>query len=354
MRVAIVGFPYSGKSTVFSAIANIPRANLNLTGENIAAVRIPEPRLDDLEKMYQPKKRTEATMEFIDLPGGAGDDGNANAGLAKNLPSLRQAAALVVVLRAFQSDSVPAFKDRVDPRADLSIIRDEITFADLLACTNRVEKLEAAVKKPTKDQEKQKKELELLKRCQEALEAGKPLRDVIQPGEEEKLVRSFGFLTQKPLVVAFNVGEADAAKPPPFIDPAAAATVTLCATLELDLAQLAPEERGPFLAEYGLKEIAGQRLVRAAFDALGMMFFLTAGPEEVRSWPITRGATAVDAAAEIHSDIARGFIRAETVAFADLLAAGNMRDAKAANKVRLEPKHYVVQDGDVILFKFNV
>lgn len=353
MRVAIVGFPYCGKTSVYCAVSGLQRDHLKLTEENVAAVHIPEPRLDDLQKMYEPKKRTEATLELIDLPGGAEGDVE-RAGFSKHLPALRQADALLVVLRAFRSDAVPAFKNRVDPQADLSLIREEMQFADLLICAGRVEKLEAAVKKPSKDQEKQKKELDLLRRCQAELENGRPLRKVIEAGDEEKMVRSFGFLTQKPMVVAFNVSEADVARPPPFTDPHAVATVTLCATLEQDLRQLPPADRAPFLAEYGLTDLAAHRLVRACFDGLGMILFLTAGPEEVRAWPIHRGATAVEAAADIHSDIARGFIRAETVAFADLKAAGSMRDAKAANRVRLEPKHYVIQDGDVILFKFNV
>jgi GTP-binding protein YchF len=354
MRVAVVGFPYSGKTAVFCAMAGIPRDQLSQTEANVAAVRVPEPRLDVLEKMYEPKKRTEATLEFVDLPGSAEGDLE-KAGLSKHLPTLRQSDALLVVLRAFESDAVPAFKNRVDPKADLALIREEMLFADLLICDGRVEKLEAAVKKPTKDQEKQKKELELLKRCKAALEAEKPLRDVIQAGEEEKMVRSFGFLTQKPMIVALNVGEAQAAaSTPDWAGEHAVATATICAPLELDLAQMAPADRAPFLEEYGLKELVGPKLVRACFDGLGLIFFLTAGPEEVRAWPLKRGSTAVEAAAEIHSDIARGFIRAETVAFDDLAAAGSMRDAKAANKVRLEPKHYVFQDGDVVLFKFNV
>lgn len=353
MRVAIVGFPYSGKTSVFCAMSGLSRDALNPAEEHVAAVRIPEPRLDVLEKMYAPKKRTESTLELVDLPGSAEGDLE-RAGLSHHLPTLRQSDALLVVLRSFESDSVPAFKNRVDPAADLALLREEILFADLLICSGRVEKLEAASKKPTKDAEKQKKELELLKRCQAALEEHKPLRDVIQPGDEEKLVRSFGFLTQKPIVLAFNVGESDAATAPPFSDSFAAAAETICPTLEIDLAQLPEAERDPFMAEYGLKELASPRLVRDCFDALGMIFFLTAGPEEVRSWAIRKGTSAVDAAGEVHSDIARGFIRAETVAFADLAAAGSMRDAKAANKVRLEPKHYVVQDGDIILFKFNV
>lgn len=352
MRVAVVGFPFSGKTSVFSAISGLAPDPAQSGDETLAAVRIHDARLDKLEEMYKPKKRTEATINFVDFPGSADGDLE-KAGLTKHLPSLRQADALVLVVRAFDSPSVPAYKDKVDPKRDLSLLRDEILLADLEICSNRVEKLQASVKKPTKDQEKQKKELALLERCKEALESEKPLRDLIQPGEEEKMLRSFGFLTQKPIVVAINVNEEDAAKPAPFEDPDAAATVALSARVEADLAQMSEEDRGEFMSDYGIEKLARTRVIQACFEALGLISFLTAGEEEVRAWPIPHGFTAVEAAGEIHSDLARGFIRAETVAYDDLLATGSMRDAKAANKVRQEPKGYVIQDGDVILFKHS-
>jgi GTP-binding protein YchF len=353
MRVAIVGFPFAGKSSLYRALTGVAADQLKLAEENLAAVHIPEPRLDWLEELFQPKKRTQATMDFVDLPGSAEGDIE-KAGLEKHIPTLRQTDALIVVLRAFESASVPAHGDRIDPQADLTELRDEMLLADLTICANRAERLEKAVKKPTKDREHQQKELELILRCQEALENEKPLSEIIQPGEEEKLLRSFGFLTQKPLVVVINVGEEQIGEPPAFEDPHATDTVALCASLEADLMAMDPDERGTFMEEYGLKELACDRIVRACFDALGMIFMLTAGPEEVRSWPLVRGTTAVEAAGKIHSDLARGFIKAETIAYDDLKAAGNMRDAKAAGKLRMEPKGYVVLDGDIITIKFNV
>jgi GTP-binding protein YchF len=353
MRAVIVGFPFSGKTSVFRAISGVPADHIKPAEENLAAVHIPEPRLDDLEKIFTPKKRTEATMDFVDLPGSAEGDIE-KAGLEKHLPTLRQADALVVVLRAFESGSVPAHQERIDPRDDLVQLRDEMLIADLAICSNRVEKLEKAIARPSKDRDRQKHELELLKRCQDAIENEQPLRDLIQPGEEEKMLRSFGFLTQKPIIVILNVGEEEIGQPPAFEDPHAAATVAVCATLEADLLQVDAEERGAFMADYGITTLARERVIRVCFDALGMIFMLTAGPEEVRAWPLIRGTTAVEAAGKIHTDLARGFIKAETVAYDDLLATGNMRDAKAAGKVRLEPKSYVVQDGDVITIKFNV
>ena len=353
MRVAIVGFPYSGKTATFMAISGVSADHLKSAEENLAAVHIPEPRLDILEDIFKPKKRTEATLDFVDLPGSAEGDVE-KAGLEKHLPTLRQVDALILVLRAFESGSVPVHGDSIDPKRDLALLRDEMLFADLAICASRIEKLEKAITKPTKDRDQQKHELELLRRCGDALENEIPLATIVQPGPEEKMARGFGFLTQKPVVVLINVGEDHIGAEPPFRDPHAADTITICASLEADLIQMDAEDRPAFMDDYGITALARDRIVRCCFNALGMIFMMTAGPEEVRTWPLQKGATAVEAAGKIHSDLARGFIKAETIAFEDLRAAGSMRDAKAAGKVRMEPKGYVVQDGDVITIKFNV
>ncbi len=353
MRVAIVGFPYSGKTTLFRAISGVSPDHLKIAEENLAAVHVPEPRLDWLEAHFKPRKRTEATIDFVDLPG-SGEGDLEKAGLEKHLPTLRQADALVLCVRAFVSDSVPAFKGSVDPQRDLELIRQEMLYADFAIVAGRVEKLEKAITKPSKERDQQKHELELLRRCNDALEKGRPLSAVIQPGEEEKMVRSFGFLTQKPVVTVINVGEGDIRRETPIRDEHAVFTLAACAPVEADILQLPRADRPAFMAEYGINALARDRIIRACFDALGLIVMLTAGPEEVRAWPLTRGTTAVEAAGKIHTDLARGFIKAETVAFDDLRATGSMRDAKAANKVRLEPKGYVIQDGDVVLIKFSV
>lgn len=353
MRIAIVGFPYSGKSTLFMALSGVPRENLKLAEENLAAVRVPEPRLDFLEQMYKPKKRTETTIEFVDLPGST-DGESEHASLASHLPTLRQADGLLICLRAFASDAVPTHGGSVDAARDLRQMRDELLLADLLICDGRVEKLEKAITKPSKERDQQKHELALLKRCRDALENGTPLSDVIQAGEEEKMLRSFGFTTQKPIVVAVNVTESDLGKPPSVSDSHAAATIPICAELEAELMRMEPADRAEMLRGYGLERPARDAIVQACFASLGLIVFLTAGEEEVRSWAVPKGATAVEAAGKIHSDLARGFIRAETVAFTDLKHAGSMRDAKARNKVRQEPKTYVVLDGDIMTIKFNV
>ena len=354
MRVAIVGFPYCGKSTLFRAISGVPADHLKPAEENLASVKVPEPRLLWLEQLFKPKKRTEANIEFVDLPGSTEGE-SAHAGLARHLPTLRQCDALLLVLRTFKSEAVPTRGDQNDPERDLAELRDEMLLADMLICDNRVEKLEKAITKPTKDRELHKHELAVLLRCKEALENEQPLREVVQPGEEEKLLRSFGFLTQKPLLVAINIGESEIGRELAFKAPHAAGTIAVCAEIEAEIIQIEPADRREFMEGYGILALARDRIIRACFDALGMIVFLTAGGEdEVRAWAITKGMTAAEAAGKIHSDLQRGFIKAETVAYEDLHAAGSMREAKAAGKVRLEPKNYVVQDGDVMTIKFNV
>lgn len=352
MRVGVVGFPLSGKSTIYSAVTGLGRDHMRIGDEQLAAVKIPEPRLDWLEKIYEPKKRTEATMEFVDLPGLREGDSE-HAGFEKHLPTLRQVDLLLIVLRAFENEAVPAHGGSVDPARDIRLLRDEMLLADLSICSNRVEKLEAAMKKPSDKKEEQKRELDLLQQCRVALESEKPLSTVVQPGEQEKMVRSFGFLTQKPFVTIFNVSENRIGKDAPFSPEHSYATFALCGSIEAEIMQVDAADRSEFMKGYGIAALARDRIIRACFDGLHMINFLTAGPEEVRAWPIPKGFTAVEAAGKIHTDLAKGFIKAETIAFDDLHKAGSMRDAKAANKVRLEPKGYVIQDGDVILFKHS-
>lgn len=353
MRVGIVGLPYSGKTALYCAVSGADRERLNLMEENLAAVRIPDPRLDYLEDLFSARKRTEASIDFVDLPGST-DGEIEKAGLTKHLPSLRQADVLAVIVRAFDNDSVPLPPGGLDPQRDLSNLRDEMLFADLEICANRVERLEKAVKRPTKDRELQQKELELLQRCQQALENEEALSTVIQPGEEEKLVRSFGFLTQKPLVIVVNVSEEAVGSDTPLKSDDAATVIAIAAELEAEIMQVDEADRDEFMGGYGITELARDRLIRACFDALGMICFLTAGEEEVRAWPIPKGFNAQEAAGKIHSDLARGFIRAETIAYQDLVDAGSVRDAKAANKYRQEPRNYIVLDGDILNIKFNV
>ena len=353
MRVAIVGFPFSGKTSLFTAISGVSSDHLKLGEENLAAVHIPEPRLDYLEQVFKPRKRTEANMEFVDLPGSAEGDVE-KAGLEKHLPTLRQVDALLLVVRAFDLPTVPAHGGSVDPARDLGQLRDEMLLADLLICSNRADKIEKALTKPTKERDQLKHEQDLMQQCQATLEAEKPLRSLTEAGVDEKLLRSYGFLTLKPVILVINVGEEQIGQPPPVRGKWAVDTLAVCASLEAELMRMDPADRPEFMKEYGILALARNRILRSCFDAMNMVFMLTAGPEEVRAWPMSKGTTAVEAAAKIHTDLARGFVKAETVAFDDLRATGSMREAKAANKVRLEPKAYVIQDGDIVLIKSSL
>lgn len=354
MRIAFVGPPQSGKSTLFRAVTGVQSQTGHGVSEQLAVVKVPDRRLDVLAQMYKPKKYTEATMDCLDVPGFSHETAAQQAEFRKSLPSIRKCDALVAVVRAFDNPSVPPYRNRVDPKADLEELASELIFSDLETVTTRVERLEKSIKKPTRTVEQEKRELELMKRCQAALESEQPIATAIQTEEDRRALASYQFLTEMPLIVVINVSEKDAAAPPPFEWPHAKATIALSAETEEQIAQLEPKDRAAFLQDLGVSESAKDRLIRVCYDAVGLISFLTAGEDEVRAWSIKRGSDAVEAAGKIHSDIARGFIRAETVAFDDLVTAGDMKAAKAAGKIRLEGKTYIVQDGDIINFRFNV
>ncbi|HOA75081.1 MAG TPA: redox-regulated ATPase YchF [Phycisphaerae bacterium] len=354
MRIAFVGPPQSGKSTLFRAVTGQPPSSHPVMGEQMASVKVPDPRLDVLAAMYKPKKYTEATIDVLDVPGFSHETASQQAEFRKALPSIRQSDAIVAVVRAFENPSVPPYRNRVDPKADLDELLSELLFCDLDTVTTRIERLEKALTKPTKTHEQEKKELELMRRLQQALESEQPVTTAIETDEERKALASYAFLTELPLVVVINVNESQAAAPPPFVCEHARATIALCAETEEQIAGLEPADRQAFLDDLGVKVPARDRLIQVCYDAVGLISFLTCGEDEVRAWSVRKGSTAVEAAGKIHTDLARGFIRAETVAFEDLKAAGDMKAAKAAGKVRLEGKNYIVQDGDILNIKFNV
>jgi hypothetical protein len=255
---------------------------------------------------------------------------------------------LVVVVRDFENDAVAKNRSRIDARADFDEMWDELVFADLELVTTRIDRIEKSLKKPSRTHEQEKKELGLLQRCQQALESRRPLAGVIASDDDRRHVASYSFLTEKPLVGVPNVSEGRAADASHWEVPHMTDSITLCASIEAEIAALDAADRPAFLAEMGIAAPARDRLIQACYTACGMHSFLTMGPEEVRAWALPRGATALEAAAKVHTDLARGFIRAETVAFTDLVAHKDMKGARAAGKVRKEGKSYVVQDGDVM------
>lgn len=355
MRVALIGPPQSGKSTVFAAVAEAGGSHVDLSRPDqphLAVVKVPDDRVEWLAELYQPKKITHAELEFLDLPGFDLSDEAGRARSKEHWSAMRQSDMLVFVVRGFQDPTVPEYRQRVDPVGDVEELLAEMLFADLEQVANRIEKLQGALRKPAQREENQR-ELEIMRRLMEALESERLISDALAGDAEAKLVRNFGFLSQKPVLVVLNGSEDALGQDAPPL-PGDLPCLQLSAKIEEEIAELSPEDRAEFLRDLGLESPARDRLIRACYDRVDLVSFLTAAEPECRAWSIPAGTKAADAAGTIHTDLQRGFIRAETVAFEDLRAAGDMKAAKAAGQVRLEGKEYVVQDGDVIYFRFNV
>ena len=355
MRVALIGPPQSGKSTIFAAVAEAGGSHVDLSRPDqahLAVVKVPDERLDWLVEQYRPKKVTPAELEFLDLPGFDLTDEAGRSRAKAHWAAMRQCDMLALVVRDFEMAAAGAYRGRVDPAADVEELLAEALFADLEQVTARIEKLEAAIRRPTGQRDEQMRELELMKRLGEALESDRAIADAIATDAEAKFVRSFAFLSQKPVLAVRNCSEnaADQAGPESL---GGLPCLSLSAEIEEEIAELSPEDRAEFLRDLGVDSPARDRLIRACYQRVNLVSFFTFTGPECRAWSVPAGTDAVTAAGEIHSDIARGFIRAQTVAFDDLRAAGDMKTAKAAGKVRLEGKDYVVQDGDVIYFRFN-
>jgi GTP-binding protein YchF len=340
MRAGLVGFAGGGKSTLFELLTGAKPDPGKVHSGQVGIAVLHDPRLEFLSGLHRPKKITPATVELLDtpglLPGTHGDN-------PQRLALIREGDALLVVLGGFAGG---------DPATDLAAFREELLFADLGVVTNRVERLEASVKKPRPDREAQQKELDTCLRVREALETGASIASLGLTEDEKKPMRSFGLLTDKPQVVILNAAQGE--EVPDSLRALAPEALAIDAKLELELLQMAPDERAAFMADFGIETFGRDRIIRAAYDAVGIITFFTAGEPEVRGWNLERGATAVEAAGKIHTDLARGFIRAEVTAYDDLAKAGSVKEAKAANAQRLEGKEYVVKDGDVIYFRSSV
>ena len=352
MRIALVGPPQSGKSTLFAAVAEAGGSHVDLSRPDqphLAVVKVPDPRVLWLADQYHVTKEVFAELEFLDVPGFDLSDQAGHARAKTHWTALRQCDMMVFVLRDFSDDSVATYRSRIDPASDLEELRAEMLFADHDQVTARIEKLTQSVKKPTPKRDEQQRELVLMQRLAETLEAERPLSEAVASEAESKLIRSFAFLSRMPTLVVLNSNEDQLSQSDESPE-----TLRLSAPIEKEIAELPADDRAAFLADLGIEAVARDRLIQACYRRLDLVSFLTHGDDECRAWTIPAGTAAVDAAGEIHSDLSRGFIRAETVAFTDLQAAGDMKGAKAAGKVRLEGKEYVVQDGDVINFRFNV
>lgn len=356
MKVALLGLLQSGKSTILASLTGkaVPPPGVPAIDE--AIVPVPDARFEWLDAYCNPKKTVYATVDCLDLPGFNFADDHGRAAARRLIGHIRTVDLLVLVVRAFDDPMAPPYRNSIDPARDLAELQTELLLADLELVTTRIEKLEKQVHKPTKSQAQDKAELALQKKLQEAIESEKPISSAIETEAERQIIKPLGFLTLRPVVVAVNVGEDQLDEKFDFADrvDASAPIINICAKLEHELAQLDVESRTEFMADLGITESAASRFITSCYSALGLISFLTIGPDELRAWPIRKGTVALDAAGKVHSDIKRGFIRAETFAFEDLKEHGDEKALKAAGKIRLEGKGYVVKDGDIIDFRFNV
>ncbi|HQH26545.1 MAG TPA: DUF933 domain-containing protein [Oligoflexia bacterium] len=353
MKVALVGMPQSGKSTILAAISGKEGSAGHI---NEAVVPVPDERIDFLTQLYQPKKTVFATIDCLDLPGVSFVDDAGRAAARKTIAEAKAADMFVLVIRSFAEESVPAYRGSVDVRRDLAELQAEFLLADLELVTTRIERLQEALKKGSKNAEHDKAELALQLRLQEPLEDGKPARTIALDEKELELIKPLGLLTIKPISVLINTGEDELDRQfdvSGILDPSIP-VFAMCAKLERELAQLDTASRAEFMADLALSEPGYIKFVNSCYDALGLISFLTVGPDEVRAWPVRRGSSALDAAGKIHTDIKRGFIRAETMAYEELKSLGGEKAVKAAGRLRLEGKTYIVHDGDIMHFRFNV
>src|SRR6266581_7583335 len=355
MQTGIIGLPQVGKTTLFRILtkAHVDPAKGGQE-TRVGVAKVPEPLLLELAKLYNPKKITYATVQYVDL-GGMQKERMRDA-----LASLREVDAIAHVIRVFDDPSVAHAEGTVDPLRDVTNLELELIFSDLEEIDKRLERLEKDLKKKADKQFELEKTV--LEKCKAHLEAEKPLRELELTPEERKPIGGFLFLSQRPMLFVLNLGDDEAGELETAVERHKlgalqgrknTAVVAVCGRLEAELAEMDEKEAAELLASYGLKEPGLNRLIRATYDLLGLIQFFTAGEPEVRAWTIHKGDPAVKAAGVIHSDIEKGFIRAEVVRWNDLLAAGSIAAAKEKAQVRLEGKEYIVQEGDVILFRHS-
>jgi GTP-binding protein YchF len=357
LRIGIVGLPLTGKTTLFQILtrAHGSSAGSGRTEAHVGVVRVPDDRLDKLSGMFHPEKTVYATIEYMDMPGSVIE--LARTGVQSQ--ALRELDALVHVVRSFENDAVP-IEGGVDAKRDIENVELELILSDLAMVEKRLERLEKDIKKlknPALERESQ-----VLMVCKTTLEKQTPLRELEMDAEEAKVIRGFTFLSLKPMLYILNLGEGDAARADladQFVADAGlkhrprTAVSAICGKVEAEIAQFSDAEAVEFMASYGLKESAISRLIRASYQLLGLISFFTVGEDECRAWTIPSGHTALEAAGAIHSDIQRGFIRAEVVKYDDLIATGGFAEARTRALLRLEGKEYIVHDGEIVHFRHS-
>jgi len=357
MKMGIIGLPSAGKTTIFNALtgSNLPTGTGAGAGQlevHTAVVDVPDARLGKLSDLFKPRKTVFAKVTYADIGGLRADAGR--EGLPGPLVNqLGQMDGLLQVVRAFDNPSVPHLSGSVDPARDLAAMEAEFVLNDMLAVDRRLAKLTEERQKGGRDRGLIDREIGLFQRLSEGLSHERPLRGMKFSLEEEQLLTGFALLSRKPMLVVVNTAEGEE---PPSVDATGTGmlAIALQGRLEMEIAQLSPDEARSFLSEYGLGEPVRDRVIRVSYDLLGLESFFTVGEDEVRAWTLPRGETALDAADAVHTDLARGFIRAEVIAWDELLELGGLAEARAAGKLRVEGREYVVADGEIVHIRFNV
>lgn len=362
MNIGLIGLPSVGKTSLFNLLTG---SNIEITGfsqgkidANLGIAKIPDDRIDFLSELYQSKKTTYATIEVIDVPGLVKGSSTGKGVGNQFLDNIRKADVLVHVLRVFENDNVIHVDGDIDPKRDIETINLELLLADLAVIENRINRIETSKKSTKENQE----ELEVLKKCREGLENGLLIHNIELSNEEKEILKTFQFLSEKPIILVANIDEnqlMDKDYPgkkslTEFAQNVSTPLIELCIKTELEITELEPEDREMFIEELGITESGIDLLAKTAYDYLGLISFLTAGKDEVRAWTIRKDTIAKMAAGKIHSDIEKGFIRAEVCKFVHLKEYGSMVKAKEKGLVTLEGKEYIVDDGDIIEFRFNV
>jgi hypothetical protein len=355
MQIGIIGLPQTGKTTIFHALAGGEKAASAFSAGRLeihtAVATVPDERVDILSKMFNPRKTIFARVTYADIAGL--DKGISKKGLpGPFINQLGQMDAFVHVVRSFEDPAVP-HEGPIDPAGDISVLDTEFLLNDLVAVEKRYEKILEAILKNAKEKELAVKEKAIFERLKECLEAEKPLRDLDLTRDEIQALRGYGFLSIKPMLIVINIGDEGEAPKIPY-DHKHSAVVALRGRLEREIAELSPEDAELFMTEYGITELSRSRVISLSYDLLGLQSFFTVGEDEVRAWTVRRNASAVEAAGEIHTDLSKGFIRAEVVGYQDLIDLGSMAEAKTKGKFRLEGKEYVVKDGDIVHVRHNM
>lgn len=354
MKLGIIGLPQSGKTTIFNALTRASQPTDMSSGKmemHTGVVDVPDPRVDALVEFYQAKKTVYAKVTYVDIAGlGSGNQGAISGSL---LNQLSQMDGFIHVARCFKDENVPHVLTSIDPARDIANMDAELLLNDQIKVESKLSRLQEDGRKGGRDKGEIERELKLFEKLNETLMNETPLRELTFSEDEERLIQGYGFLTRKPMLVVLNLAEGQAV---PQIDTSSTGykMIPLQGKIEMEIAQLPEEEAQVFLDEYGIEEPGLNRMIRESYEVLGLFSFFTAGEKEVHAWTEHVGATAPEAAGTIHSDMQKGFIRAEVIAYADLMDAGSMAEARSRGKLRLEGKNYVVQDGDILEIRFNI